>query len=97
TTGGAAVGSVCAMSRYSKQTFRSCEERDVGCRPSEIRGLDDARRAANALDLMGDRYTPIIVRVLILRPNRFADLHKAVRGISRQDPDLLQGCCHHPS
>jgi hypothetical protein len=68
------------MSRYSKQTFRSREERDVGCRPSEIRGLDDACRAAN-----------------VLRPNRFAELHKAVRGISRQDLDLLQGCCHHPS
>lgn len=42
----------------------------------------DACRAANALDLVGDRWTLIIVRELILGPKRFADLHDAVRGIT---------------
>ena len=34
----------------------------------------DACRAANALDLVGDRWTLIVIRELILAPKRFADL-----------------------
>ncbi|SNT60369.1 DNA-binding transcriptional regulator, HxlR family [Asanoa hainanensis] len=42
----------------------------------------DACRAANALDLVGDRWTLIIARELILGPKRFADLQESVRGIT---------------
>ncbi|GIE95579.1 winged helix-turn-helix transcriptional regulator [Paractinoplanes rishiriensis] len=44
--------------------------------------LGDACRAANALDLVGDRWTLILVRELILGPKRFADLLESVRGIT---------------
>ncbi|GAA0797719.1 winged helix-turn-helix transcriptional regulator [Spirilliplanes yamanashiensis] len=44
--------------------------------------LGDACRAANALDLVGDRWTLIVVREVILGPKRFADLQEAVRGIT---------------
>ncbi|GAA4672679.1 winged helix-turn-helix transcriptional regulator [Phytohabitans rumicis] len=44
--------------------------------------LGDACRAANALDLVGDRWALIVVRELILGPKRFADLQDSVRGIS---------------
>jgi DNA-binding HxlR family transcriptional regulator len=46
------------------------------------RDLGDACRAANALDLVGDRWTLIVVRELILGPKRFADLQDSVRGIT---------------
>lgn len=42
----------------------------------------DACRAANALDLVGDRWTLVVVRELLLGPKRFADLQEAVRGIT---------------
>ncbi|MET7419695.1 helix-turn-helix domain-containing protein [Dactylosporangium sp. NPDC005555] len=42
----------------------------------------DACRAANALDLVGDRWSLIVVRELILGPKRFADLQESVRGIT---------------
>ncbi|GIJ80338.1 DNA-binding transcriptional regulator, HxlR family [Micromonospora phaseoli] len=42
----------------------------------------DACRAANALDLVGDRWTLIVVRELLLGPKRFADLQEAVCGIT---------------
>jgi DNA-binding HxlR family transcriptional regulator len=42
----------------------------------------DACFAANALDLVGDRWTLIVVRELILGPKRFADLEEAARGIT---------------
>lgn len=42
----------------------------------------DACRAANALDLVGGRWTLIVIRELILGPKRFADLQAAVRGIT---------------
>lgn len=42
----------------------------------------DACRAANALDIVGDRWTLIVVRELILGPKRFADLQESVRGIT---------------
>ncbi len=44
--------------------------------------LGDACRAANALDLVGDRWTLIVVREVILGPKRFADLQESVRGIT---------------
>jgi DNA-binding HxlR family transcriptional regulator len=42
----------------------------------------DACRAANALDLVGGRWSLIVVRELLLGPKRFADLQEAVRGIT---------------
>ncbi|GIG92208.1 winged helix-turn-helix transcriptional regulator [Plantactinospora endophytica] len=47
-----------------------------------FRDLGDACRAANALDLVGDRWTLIVVRELILGPKRFTDLQESVRGIT---------------
>ena len=44
--------------------------------------LGDACRSANALDLVGDRWSLIIVREVILGPKRFADLQQAARGIT---------------
>lgn len=44
--------------------------------------LGDGCRAANALDLVGDRWTLIVVRELLVGPKRFADLHGSVRGIT---------------
>ncbi len=44
--------------------------------------LGDACRAANALDLVGDRWTLIVVRELILGPKRVSDLAEAARGIT---------------
>jgi DNA-binding HxlR family transcriptional regulator len=44
--------------------------------------LGDACRAANALDLVGDRWTLIVVREVILGPKRFTDLQDSVRGIT---------------
>ena len=46
------------------------------------RDLGDACRAANALDLVGDRWTLIVVREVILGPKRFADLQESVCGIT---------------
>jgi DNA-binding HxlR family transcriptional regulator len=42
----------------------------------------DACFSAKALDLVGDRWTLIVVRELILGPKRFADLEEAARGIT---------------
>ncbi|MEU8327802.1 winged helix-turn-helix transcriptional regulator [Micromonospora sp. NPDC048839] len=47
-----------------------------------FRDLGDACHAANALDLVGDRWTLIVVREVILGPKRFADLQESVRGIT---------------
>ncbi|AVT40225.1 helix-turn-helix domain-containing protein [Plantactinospora sp. BB1] len=47
-----------------------------------FRELGDACRAANALDLVGDRWTLIVVREVILGPKRFTDLQESVRGIT---------------
>ena len=44
--------------------------------------LGDACRAANALDLVGDRWSLIVVREVILGPKRFTDLLESVRGIT---------------
>jgi DNA-binding HxlR family transcriptional regulator len=46
------------------------------------RDLGDACRAANALDLVGDRWTLIVVREVLLGPKRFADLQESVRGVT---------------
>lgn len=42
----------------------------------------DACRAANALDIVGDRWSLLVVRELILGAKRFADLRASVRGIT---------------
>jgi DNA-binding HxlR family transcriptional regulator len=42
----------------------------------------DACRAALALDIVGDRWSLIVVRELILGPRRFSDLQSALIGVS---------------
>lgn len=42
---------------------------------------NDGCAAAHALDLIGDRWTMIVVRELLLGPKRFADLQRDVLGI----------------
>lgn len=42
----------------------------------------DGCRAANALDVVGDRWTLLIVRETILGPKRFVDLQALIRGIT---------------
>ncbi|RKQ35041.1 winged helix-turn-helix transcriptional regulator [Kocuria tytonis] len=42
---------------------------------------NDGCAAAHALDLIGDRWTMIIVRELLLAPKRFSDLQRDVMGI----------------
>lgn len=44
--------------------------------------LGDACRAARALDLVGDRWTLVIVRELMFEPRSFSDLIGDVRGIT---------------
>ena len=44
--------------------------------------LGDACATAHALDVIGDRWSLIIVRELLLGPRRFADLQSAVIGIT---------------
>ena len=43
---------------------------------------NDGCAAAHALDLIGDRWTLIVVRELILGPKRFAELQRDLMGIS---------------
>lgn len=50
--------------------------------------LGDACATAHALDLVGDRWSLVIVRELLLGPRRFADLESAVIGIT---PGVLSG------
>lgn len=54
--------------------------------------LGDACATAHALDLIGDRWSLIVVRELILGPRRFADLLSAVVGIT---PSVLAGRLRH--
>ena len=42
---------------------------------------NDGCAAAHALDLIGDRWTLIVVRELLLGPKRFVDLERDVPGI----------------
>ena len=44
--------------------------------------LGDACATAHALDVVGDRWSLIVVRELVLGPRRFADLQSAVVGIT---------------
>jgi DNA-binding HxlR family transcriptional regulator len=44
--------------------------------------LGDACATAHALDVIGDRWTLVVVRELLLGPRRFADLRSAVVGIT---------------
>lgn len=54
--------------------------------------LGDACATAHALDLVGDRWSLILVRELILGPRRFADLLSAAIGIT---PSMLSGRLRH--
>jgi DNA-binding HxlR family transcriptional regulator/putative sterol carrier protein len=47
------------------------------------RGYQQYCGAARALDVVGDRWTPLIVRELMLGPRRFTDLIDGLPGISR--------------
>ena len=56
---------------------------------------NDGCAAAHALDLIGDRWTMIVVRELLLGPKRFSDLQRDVMGIgptilTRRLGDLVQ-------
>lgn len=42
----------------------------------------DGCAAAHALDLLGDRWTLLVVREMLLGPRRFSDIRKALPGIS---------------
>jgi DNA-binding HxlR family transcriptional regulator len=46
------------------------------------RRYDDACGAAHALDLVGERWALLVMRELMLGPNRFSDLRSALPGIS---------------
>ncbi|GAA1643399.1 winged helix-turn-helix transcriptional regulator [Actinoplanes couchii] len=52
---------------------------------------NDGCAAAHALDLIGDRWTMIVVRELLLGPKRFADLQRDVLGIG---PGILTRRLH---
>jgi DNA-binding HxlR family transcriptional regulator len=54
--------------------------------------LGDACATAHALDVVGDRWTMIVVRELVLGPRRFADLASAVVGIT---PGVLADRLRH--
>ena len=54
--------------------------------------LGDACATAHALDVIGDRWSLIIVRELMLGPRRFADLQSAVVGIT---PAVLSDRLRH--
>jgi DNA-binding HxlR family transcriptional regulator len=54
--------------------------------------LGDACATAHALDVVGDRWSLIVVRELILGPRRFADLLSAAIGIT---PSVLSGRLRH--
>jgi DNA-binding HxlR family transcriptional regulator len=46
------------------------------------RGYEDACGLAHALELIGERWAPLVVRELLLGPRRFSDLRSALPGIS---------------
>ena len=46
------------------------------------RSYDDACAAAHALDLVGDRWSLLVMRELLLGPKRFTDLRESLPGIS---------------
>lgn len=51
-----------------------------------MRSYDDSCGIARALDTVGDRWTLLIVRELLLGPKRYSDLQQALRRIA---PDVL--------
>jgi DNA-binding HxlR family transcriptional regulator len=50
--------------------------------PDVRRSYEDACGLAHALDLIGERWAPLVVRELLLGPRRFSDLRSALPGIS---------------
>jgi DNA-binding HxlR family transcriptional regulator len=46
------------------------------------RWYDDACGTAHALELVGERWSLLIVRELLLGPRRFGDLKSSLKGIS---------------
>ena len=46
------------------------------------RSYNDACAAAHALDLVGDRWSLLVMRELLLGPKRFSDLRGSLPGIS---------------
>jgi DNA-binding HxlR family transcriptional regulator len=45
---------------------------------------DSCRRMSNVLSLLGDKWTVMIVMVLVERPRRFNDIKRTIGGISQQ-------------
>lgn len=45
---------------------------------------DDCRRMSGVLTLIGDKWTVMIVMVLVERPRRFNDMKRTIGGISQQ-------------
>jgi DNA-binding HxlR family transcriptional regulator len=50
--------------------------------PDRRRQYDDACAAAHALDLVGERWSLLVIRELMLGPRRFSDLRRGLPGIS---------------
>lgn len=50
--------------------------------PTKKRSYDDACGAARALDIIGERWSLLVVRELMLGPRRFTDLRAGLPGIS---------------
>lgn len=59
-----------------------CLHKEVKCYRRAVRSYDQYCPAAMALDLVGDRWTLLIVRELGIRPARYGDLHRALPGIA---------------
>lgn len=51
-------------------------------RPEEKRRYDDACGIAHALELIGERWAPLVLRELMFGPRRFSDLRADLPGIS---------------
>jgi DNA-binding HxlR family transcriptional regulator len=57
-------------------------EKITNSMPSARRRYEDACGAAHALDLLGERWALLVVRELMLGPQRFSDLRSGLPGIS---------------
>jgi DNA-binding HxlR family transcriptional regulator len=57
-----------------------------------IRAYDQVCPIATALDMVGDRWTLLVVRDLVLGPRRFTDLQRGLPGIA---PDVLTARLRH--
>jgi DNA-binding HxlR family transcriptional regulator len=58
----------------------------------KIRAYDQVCPIATALDVLGDRWTLLVVRDLVLGPRRFTDLQRGLPGLA---PDVLTARLRH--